>query len=77
MISLICGIEETKQTKKKRQTEKQTPRYRGQSGGCQRGGGGGVGETGVRSTLIIIMRIDKYIELLHYMLYIQNHSTLC
>ena len=47
MISLTCGIEETKQMskeKKETQTKKQTLNYREQTNGYQRGGGWGDGD---------------------------------
>ena len=41
IISLICGIEETKQASKQNKTEKQTHRYRKQICGCQKADGWG------------------------------------
>ena len=48
MISVICGIEDTKQMsigkkERERQTKKQTLNYREQTDGYQRGGGCGAG----------------------------------
>lgn len=58
MISLPCGIQETKQAKeeKERQTKKQTLNNREQIDGYQRGGGQGAWVkqgTGLKNTLIM------------------------